>query len=218
MTDSEKGSQSGRLLQGITEQAREESKKIVDDAERQAKEIVEGARKKADSIRKEAEARVEKQGEEIRKKYRQLTETEQRKARLSVQEQLFKDAMQKVREGLAALRGQNGYVEVLKGWIVEGALGLAQDTLRVNASKDDRALLTEGVLKDCGEEVKKQSGRSVKFELSPGTPMERQGVFLSSENGRLAYNNLVEARIQRYSMEIRRMIYRPIQSEKMESE
>jgi vacuolar-type H+-ATPase subunit E/Vma4 len=218
MTDKERGSQSGRLLQGIMEQADEESKKIVDDAEMQAKEIVEGASRKADSIRREAEGRVERQSEEIRRKYRQLTETEQRKARLSVQEHLFNLAMEKVRDGMAALREQGGYVEVLKDWIVEGALGLARDTLQVNASKDERSLLTDGVLKDCEKTIKEVGGRSVELELSSGPPTERQGVFLSAGNGRLAYNNLVEARMQRYSMEIRRMIYRRIQSEKIESE
>jgi len=211
-------SRSGRLLEGIVEQAQQESKKILADAEQQAKEIVEGARRKSDTIREEAEERLEKQVEVIRRKYRQLTETEQRRIRLQAQEEIFSMTLERVRDGLTALRKKPDYPDILKNWIVEGALGLGRDRLHVNGSEHERSLLDSKLLKECEREIAGKNGRQVGLELSPDPPTGGQGVFLSTTDGRLAFNNLVEARLQRYSAGIRRMIYRRIQSEQMESE
>jgi F-type H+-transporting ATPase subunit b len=207
----EGGMQSEDLLRGISELAKEETERILTEARRQAAEIVEGAKIKAATILREAEERAEKQAEAIKLKYRQLIETERRKIRLQVQEELYSMAMDMVRGGIARLRTEPDYKDVLKGWIVEGALGLDRDRIYVNAPKEERRLLRADVLADCGKEASRLSGREVKIELSSDPPTVRQGVFLSAGDGRIAFNNEVDARLQRRSAEIRRMIYRRIQ-------
>lgn len=212
----EHGAQSGRLLQGIAEQAKEESEKILKDAERQAKEIVEGARKKARTIQQEALERLEKQAEGVARRYRQLSETEQRKVRLQVQEELFSMSLEKIRKYLSSLRKRSDYEKILKGWIVEGALGLERDRVYVNAPREERSFLDGKILSECESEILEHSGRTVKLELSPEAPTSGQGVFLSAADGKIAFNNEVDARMQRSSAEIRRMIYRRIQNGQQE--
>jgi len=207
MPEQSKESQNTSLLSGITEQAEAEVKKITEDAERQAKEIVEGGRKKAESIRRDAEEKGRKQAEGILKKNAQAIEAEQRKLRLKAQEELFAKAMGRVKEKLQSLTERSDYRSILKYWIAEGAIGLSEDKLRVNASEQELKLITDGLLREAEAEVKSVTGRLVKIERTDQPPMQKQGVFLTARDGRLAFNNLVEARLDRYSTVIRRMIY-----------
>ncbi|MDZ7792304.1 MAG: V-type ATP synthase subunit E family protein [Spirochaetia bacterium] len=207
MPEKSKESQNTSLLSGISEQVEAEVKKISEDAERQAKEIVEGGRKKAESIRRDAEEKGRKQAEGILKKNAQAIEAEQRKLLLKAQEELFSKAMGRVKEKLQALTERSDYRSILKGWIVEGAIGLAEDALKVNASEQELELITDGLLREAEAEVKSMTGRSVKIERTDQPPLQKQGVILTAREGRLAFNNTAEARLDRYSTVIRRMIY-----------
>src|SRR6056297_2001635 len=218
MPEQSKESQNTSLLSGISEQAEAEVKKISEDAERQAKEIVEGGRKKSESIRQDAEEKGRKQAEVILKKNAQAIEAEQRKLRLKAQEELFNKAMTRVKEKLQALTEQSDYRSILKGWIAEGAIGLSEDELKVNASEQELKLITDELLREAEAEVKFVTGRSVQIERADGPPLQKQGVFLTAREGRLAFNNLAEARLERYSTVIRRMIYQRMQASESESE
>ena len=212
MPEQNEESQNASLLSGISEQAKAEVKKVSEDAERQAKEIVEGARKRAESIRQDAEEKGRKQAEGILTKNAQAIEAEQRKLRLKAQEELFNKAMRRVKEKLQALTERSDYRSILKGWIVEGAIGLSEDALKVNTSEQELKLITNDVLREAEAEVKTVTGRSVKIERTAQSPLQKQGVFLTAREGRLAFNNLAEARLERYSTVIRRMIYRRMES------
>jgi len=218
MPEQNKESQNASLLSGISEQAKAEVKKVSEDAERQAKEIVEGARKRAESIRQDAEEKGRKQAEGILTKNAQAIEAEQRKLRLKAQEELFNKAMRRVKEKLQALTGRSDYSSILKGWIAEGAIGLSEDALKVNASEQELKLITNDVLQEAEAEVKSVTGRSVKIERTEKPPLQKQGVFLTAREGRLAFNNLAEARLERYSTVIRRMIYQHMEPSESESE
>ncbi len=218
MSEHSENSQSHSLLSGIAEQAESEVKKIEEEADLQAKEIVEGGRKKAESIRREAEEKGKKQADEIAQKNAQAIEAEQRKSRLKAQEDLFSKALKRVKEKLHALSERSDYSSILKGWIVEAAIGLSEDQLWVNASEQEMALLTDELLKDAESEVKAVTGRSVHIERSDKAPLSKQGVFLTAREGRLAFNNLIEARLERYSTVIRRMIYQRMEPSESESE
>lgn len=213
MAESRQKGQDNKLLEGITQEAEQEAERIRDEAERQAREIVENARRKADEIRRDAQERGEQQGEILRQKNEQNIQAEQRKRRLKVQEDLFTLALQKIRETLQEYVDRPEYAEILKGWITEGAIGLGQDELIVNGSASEREILTDSFLKDVEKDVEEQTGRRVKISLSDSSPLQKQGVLLSTQDGRLAFNNVVEARLQRYSTSIRKMIYERIRSE-----
>lgn len=213
MAESGQREQGNSLLNGIAEQAEQEAERIRSAAERQAEEIVENARRKAEAIRQESRDKGQHQAEVIRQKNSQSIEAEQRKRRLKAQEELFALALKKVRESLQNQIGRTEYSDVLRGWVAEGAVGLGQEELEVNASAEERKLLTDQLLQQAEKRAEKETGRQVKISMSQEAPLQKQGVFLTTGNGRLAFNNTIEARLQRYSTVIRKMIYRQIQVE-----
>ena len=213
MAESGQKVQEDRLLNGIAEQAEQEAERIRSEAERQADEIVKNAGRKAEEIRQESRDKGKQQAGIIRQKNSQTIEAEQRKRRLKAQEELFALALKKVRGSLQNLIGQPVYTGILQGWVVEGAVGLGQQELVVNASAEERKLLTDALLKQIEKIAENQTGQQVTISLSQEAPLQKQGVFLTTSNGRLAFNNTIEARMQRYSTMIRKMIYRQIQTE-----
>ena len=211
-------SQSASLLSGISQEAEDEVRRITQETELQAQEIVEGGRRKAAAIRHEAEEKGKQQYDETLRKNEQAIEAEQRKIRLKTQEQLFNQAMRRVKEKLRGLTESPDYSSILKGWIVEAAIGLSEEQLTVNGSETEMELITDDLLRQAEAEVKSMTGRRVKIEKADAAPLQKQGIFLTAREGRLAFNNLVEARLERYSTVIRRMIYRRMQSSESESE
>ncbi len=201
-----------KLLEGIAEEAQQEAKKIRDEAEQQAAEIVAGAEKRAKSILDEAEQRGEEQARVIRSKNEQNIEAERRRLRLKAEERLFDRALEKIHEKLEQLRRSDEYPHILRGWIVEAALGLGVDEAEVNAASRERELVSEELLRAAEEELREHGGET-RLSLSEKSPITGQGVVVEEAGGRLAYNNTVEARLQRYSAEVRRMIYEEIQEE-----
>lgn len=206
------GSDGDKLLEGIASEAREEAERITAEAERQAEEIVRGARNRAESILEDAEAKGEEQAKAIRAKSRQNIETEERKRRLKAEERLFSKAMGMVHRKLEELRESDEYPEVVKGWIVEAALGLGVEEAEVKAPAREGKLIDEQLLHDAEEELR-SCGSKAELRLAEEQLSSGQGVVVAEREGRLSYNNLAEARLQRYAAEVRRMIYEQIKDE-----
>jgi vacuolar-type H+-ATPase subunit E/Vma4 len=213
MKDNSNNSPVKNFLEGISGQAEQEAKEIVQEADRQALEILDGARKQAQKILQDARETGNVQGNIIKTGKLKSLESEGRRIGLKAQEELFTIAINHLKEKIGSLRKRPDYKNILEGWIVEGAQGLERNIM-VNASGYERGLLTEEVLTSAEKEITKLTGKKYIVKLSSDPPVSSPGIFVSAENGRLVFNNLVEARMQRYSKEVRKMIYRYIQAEK----
>jgi vacuolar-type H+-ATPase subunit E/Vma4 len=108
---------------------------------------------------------------------------------------------------LASQIAEPAYLEVIKKWIVEGVCGLDSDAVFVNASQIERKLITGRVLTAAAQRVKEITGRDVDMKLSPEPALRAQGITVTAADGRTAFNNQVEARLNRYNQRIQSMIY-----------
>ncbi len=64
--------------------------------------------------------------------------------------------------------------------------------------------------------VKKQTGEAVTLSLSKAEPMSLQGVILTSEDGRTAFNNQVKTRLSRNQRQIKRLIHNALFADHVE--
>jgi vacuolar-type H+-ATPase subunit E/Vma4 len=206
------------LIEGIHAEAEEEAEKIRKEAERQAEEIVRGAEQKAEDIRRQAEERAEEQAESIRSAKRQEVEAETRKALLHAKEELFREAMKRLKKRVQELTGDPSYRDVMMGWVVEGALGLEAEELVLNGGARERELADEQFLRDAEEQIEQAGGGRVSLRLSEAEPLGEPGVHIASGNGRTVFNNRLSARLERYGSTLRRMIYRHIEEGAGENE
>ncbi|MFP4267405.1 MAG: V-type ATP synthase subunit E [Spirochaetaceae bacterium] len=206
----EERAEEDKLLDGIAEEAQREADTILGEAEKQAREIMKGAKEKAEKIVADAEERGLEEAETIKAGNRRAVETEQRKIRLKSEEKLFAETLEIVRSRLKELQGDEGYPDIVQGWIAEAALGLGAEKAEVNGSVEERKYLNESLLGRAEEEVDSRGG-GVKLSVSGKDPLSGQGVVLEEPDGRLFFDNRVEARLKRYAPQVRRMIYEEIQ-------
>ena len=200
-----------QLVKGIEMGARTEADKLVADAERAVVQRQTAAEGQADRILQEAKQRAAEKVGRIERAAESAISVESRRVSLRVREQVVREMMDGVRSRIDESIGRSEYSDVLFGWIVEAAIGLNVGEASVSVSARERFLVDDGLLRRAEKEVKRLSDRSVSLTLSQETSSLEQGAILTAKGGRLAYNNQLRTRIERYDSEIRRIVYRELE-------
>jgi vacuolar-type H+-ATPase subunit E/Vma4 len=202
-----KNSDKLNLISNIESDAEREAEEIVVQAEKQAQERKKYAEMQVQSITKDAEERAQKQSESVERTIMSSVKVEVKRKILQVRVKAIDIVLERVRAELSAMQQKSAYRNVLQAWIVEGVLGLESESVLVNASAAERKLITDQMLADAERKIKKVSGRGVNIKLSPEPALKNQGIMVTAEDGRTAFNNQVEARIARYGQRIQNEIF-----------
>lgn len=195
------------LISSIESDAQSEVEKIVQEAKDRAEEKKAYTGKKVESILQEARDKVAVQAEEIKRKVLSSVDLEIKRRALHVQNVIVEDIEARVIKAMAAKVKTAKYAKTLQTWIVEAAVGLGVDVAYVNASAPERKLLTKTLLDKTAAQIKKQTGSTIKLAVSKDEPLTLQGVILTSEDGRMAFNNQVKTRLSRNQRQIKRLIH-----------
>jgi vacuolar-type H+-ATPase subunit E/Vma4 len=195
------------LIDGIVEDASREAKKIMAEAEKSAASRREAAAGQAAAIRSEGEELARRQAAAVMDSRERTVAVELRRARLRIREEMIARTLQGVRSRLAVMIGEPEYSQILVDWITEAAIGLNAPRGTVNASEAERKLIDGGLLRQAEAQIRAESGLAVTLAPADGPPQALQGVTLTAEDGRTAFNNQVETRLLRYQSEIRKIIH-----------
>ncbi|MCP4452698.1 MAG: hypothetical protein GY809_14645 [Planctomycetes bacterium] len=216
MESMEKGKEA--LISSIETDAQAELEKIVQAARDRAAEKMAYTVKKAGAIVQEARDKAAVQADEIKRRITSSVDLEIKRRSLHVQNVIVQDVQDRVIEAMAAKAKAKTakYAKTLEGWIVEAAAGLGATFALVNASARERKLLTKAVLARAAAQVKTQTGSAVTLSLSEAEPLALQGVVLTSDDGRTAFNNQVKTRLSRNQRQIKRLIHNTLFADHVE--
>ena len=195
------------LISGIEADARAEEEKIIKEAEAQAAEKRQHSEKKIESLLIDAREKAKEQAQTAKSKIISAAEREVKRSFMRVQDSIVQDIMDRVEKKLRSMTGNENYRSVLVNWITEAAIGLGAESARINASKEERALINDHMLSEIARRIQKQTGRQISLTLSDANPLQSQGVVLTAADGRTAFNNQVRTRMLRKQREIRTLIY-----------
>jgi vacuolar-type H+-ATPase subunit E/Vma4 len=195
------------LIDGIVEDASREAEKVLAEAEKGAASRREAATGQAAAILKEGEELARRQAAAVIDSRERTVAVELRRSRLRIREEMIARTIQGVRSRLAVMIGEPEYSQILVDWITEAAIGLNAPRGTVNASEAERKLIDAGLLSRAEQQVRAESGLEVSLAPADGSPLQLQGVTLTAEDGRTAFNNQVETRLLRYQSEIRKIIH-----------
>ena len=198
------------LIEGIQTDARAQKEKIIEQATTQAEEKKKYAAKKVESILKNAQARGQEQAEAIKRKALSQVELEIKRQALRFRDILMRDIMTQVEEKLGSMIRQEDYPAILADWITEAALGLGADEAHVNASSEERPLITDALLAQVAQKLQRAGAQTVRLTLSEAPPLDGQGILLTAADGRVAFNNQVQTRILRNQRQIHQLIYEAV--------
>jgi len=195
------------LISGIEADARDEEEKIIKEAEAQAAEKRKHTEKKIKSLLNEAHAKAKEQAETAKNKIISTAEREVKRYSMRVQDSIVQDIMDQVEKKLRSMTADENYRSVLVNWITEAAIGLGAESARINASKEERALIEDRMLSEIARRIQKETGKQISLTISDANPLQSQGVVLTAADGRTAFNNQVRTRMLRKQREIRMLIY-----------
>lgn len=201
------------LISSIETDARAEAEKIIAEAKKKTAEKLKYAEKKIESMLNDAGQKAAEKAEAAKKKIISGAEIEAKRRSLHTRSAVMHDILNLAEEKLNAMMGYPDYRTILAAWITEAAIGLGAESARVNASKTELTLIDQEMLSRIAEEVNTQTGKKVTLKLSDEQPLNSQGVVLTAEDGRTAFNNQVRTRMHRSQREIRMEIYNALFSD-----
>ena len=195
------------LISGIEADAHAEEEKIIKEAETQAAEKRKHAEKKIESLLNDAHKKAEEQAQTAKNKIIAAAEREVKRSFMHVQDSIVQNIMDRAEKKLRSMTGNEDYRSVLVNWITEAAIGLGAESARINASKEERALIDDRMLSEIARRIQKQTGKQISLTSSDANPLQSQGVVLTAADGRTAFNNQVRTRMLRKQREIRTLTY-----------
>lgn len=195
------------LVSGMEQEAQQEADKVIAGAQKEAERKILYTEQQVESILNEAAKRADAQAEKIRQQALSGVAVEAKRRSMNIQEDMHREVLHRAVSKLEMLADTDDYREVLSGYIVEAAVGLDVSAARVNASEHERSMITRELLVEAEKRVKKVTGKNVRLTLSGEPPLRKQGVVLTSEDNRTAYDNRIDTRLIRKSEEIRQYIH-----------
>lgn len=196
-----------RILAGISRDAEQEAKNIIEEAEKMARERISLARGKADKIRKDADSKATTQANATRATILSGIAVEQKREQMKKQDEILQELLAQVRSGVAATLETDEYPSILQRLIIEASIGLNTSSMTVNASEKERTLITDEMLLEIGTVVSNQCGYPVSLSLSSSPALVEQGVIVTAKDGRTAFNNCITTRMRRFDQDIRNRVY-----------
>ena len=195
------------IISGIEADALTEGQQIVREAENQAAEKRSYTEKKIESLLGDAQKEATQQAEKVKKKMLSGVELELKRRSMNVRSTVMRDIIGKVENKFDSMIGDGNYRTSLVSWIIEAAIGLDAQSAHINASEKELGFIDDGLISEVTEKVRDKTGKQISLQLSKSPPLKNQGVVLTADDGRTAYNNQVKTRMLRKEREIRMAIY-----------
>ncbi len=196
------------LISGISNDARQEAQRIIEDAEKTASDKQMSKDMQINAITKDTDKKIAQQVGVIEKNSISAISVERKRVALKIREKIINNVIDRVREKIRDKADSPAYPEIIRSWILEAAIGLGEEEAIVNGSVKELEIMTENYLRETEKKYHVLTGGKIKLIKSDKNPLFAQGVVLSSRNNKTAFNNQVPTRLLRYQAEIRKAIHR----------
>jgi vacuolar-type H+-ATPase subunit E/Vma4 len=194
------------IIQGILSDANGEAERILSEARESVDARRRGLEQRERTIESDARERAEREATRIRERTERAVAQEERQARLALQQRMYADAQEEARRRLSMLVNGEEYPAILRGWIVEAAIGLGAAEAVVSCSEPERAAC-EQALAAAEAELHDLTGAPVSLRMAEEGRLSDQGVVLTDPAGELTFGNRVSDRLRRYDAEIRGAVH-----------
>ncbi|MCL2295090.1 MAG: V-type proton ATPase subunit E [Spirochaetes bacterium] len=196
------------LVSGIGESARHEAVNIIAAAEKTVADKQLAKDMRVAAIKKDTDKKIAQQVAVIERNNASAISVECRRIALKIKENTINDVINRIKEKIDEKANDPSYVEIIRSWILEAAIGLGKEEAIVNASQKELKIMTDDFLKETEKKYNILTGRNISLKKADKDPLFSQGIVLSSKDNKTAFNNQVPTRLMRYQSEVRKIIYK----------
>ncbi|MFA4838160.1 MAG: V-type ATP synthase subunit E family protein [Candidatus Neomarinimicrobiota bacterium] len=193
------------MIHDIRQESQEEVDAILAQSAKETGDVRNKAKTEADRIRSEMIRKAEQQASAVRKRILSGVHLEVKKLTLKNQNVLLMEIVRQASDWLEEFRRGEVYAIFLKNLILEGIIGLGTDVVRILAGDRERQLLTDNFLESIADESLKMNGKKVRLIVS-SEQIADSGAILTSEDGRMRFDNRLSVRLERVFNEIQWVI------------
>ncbi len=196
------------LLDGIVRSTDEEIASLEGEASDYARAKANAANAKITAIGDDTKEAIRQQVDAIRKNLDSRLALERKKADLGARDRLVRAIESQARLLLEEKAAGSDYRILLLEWTVEASVGLGSGPATVNCCLMERPLIDDAFLREAEARILALSGRSATLRLAENPPLGERGIELSSDGGRLCYDNRIGTRFARSAGAIRSIVYK----------
>jgi vacuolar-type H+-ATPase subunit E/Vma4 len=201
------------LIDSIKKEAQDEAQKILDSAHRVVKERTRSTDEQIMKMKAENDAKQNQQVHIIAQNGMRKIESLKRKQLLALKADLVNHVVDRVKEKFNALLTQPEFREMIIGWTVEAALGLAESDPVIKASASCRSMIDDDFLTRAVQRYRELTGKELTITLASDVISRGIGIVLEAKNGKTGYNNLLETRLDRQRDTIQAIVLKDIFNE-----
>ncbi len=201
------------LVNSIKKQAEDEAQRMIERAHQSVKERKKSTNDQIERIKKEHKEKEKQQLEQVAKQGQQKIASLERKQMLGIKEQVVSFVVGHVKEKFKTLSEKPDFRDIMIDWTVEAALGLEENDPVLKVTESCAPFANETFCKEAAARYKNLTGKDIQFRLSPDVFKKGYGIVLEAQNGRTAYNNLLENRLYRYKDTIEALVLEDIFNE-----
>jgi vacuolar-type H+-ATPase subunit E/Vma4 len=133
-----------------------------------------------------------------------------RKNELELRYAVVAKVMSLVMDQLHALTTQSDYERILMAWVVEATLALDTTEVDVQVGKRELVLLSDDFLAQTQAQLLAQFGRNTILQRHASGAHDDMGPMVKTLDGKMAYNNTLTARLERYKKQIQQVIFQEL--------
>ncbi len=205
------------LLEGIRADVEAKIKTVESQAAEYASAKLRKAAEKAAAIEEEAAQTASARESSIKAVYETRLRTETRKLELESEERFMRRVLDLAAAEYAKAGDGPEYGDRIFAWACEAAIGIGSSGAEIRASEAEAKYLNAEFLARVEQRVFELAGRSIHLSLSKKPFLNRQGLLLESEVGRLSYDNSAPARLARAEGAMRGLIRAVLESARSDS-
>lgn len=194
-----------KLIDSIRREAESEIRQIEADAANEIESRKRSIDAQIERIVEEERKRADEQIAHIERRQRVAEQAKKRRNDLALRKRLIDSIKSSAEESLMNRLKTTEANEMLTGWITEGIVALEAERVVLEGTLADAGRL-EAVRNEAETRASKLLGKRVSIESISTSRVGSAGVVVRDIDGEHAFDNTIEARLQRYEHEINRVI------------
>lgn len=189
---------SSKIIEKIEEKTQRTIQQIKDEMERTLAKINQETEEKIKAIKEKILSEAKKQAEVEFLREKTKHELDFKLKLTKYRDQLVDHFIDLAKEELAKITKTPRYSTSLQNMLINGAITLKENDIRVFYRKEDKSILTQDFLSKISDILEKDYGIKVQFHLSDTFIEGIGGIILETMDGSIRINNTYERRIERY--------------------
>jgi V/A-type H+/Na+-transporting ATPase subunit E len=209
----EKSGSVNELIMRIRSDSERESEEILSKARISAEEEKKQSQKRSENLCNGIMQRAEEEVARIAANKESSLDLEIRRLKMKAEDEIVSDVIRQIRMKCEEFRKTDEYGEFLERLLIEAVIGINGGEIKLILGKWEKEICNKVFLDNIAVQLKNKNGIEVNFQKVENEPNNLMGIKVCKDNGRIIYDNTLEAILYRKKELLRLIIQKNVFTE-----